>query len=266
MPTLGRLLVIGVLTLLPRGAGATVSITTCGTAVPEQEIGVLAADLACSANAPSVTLANRATLDLAGYTLTHDSYQPAVQCEGARCAVLSSVAGGTIVTLATAIIGNRVGVSDCAIDVTSTTTAGDVVNAFRITATNVQVSNATSAAFLGLKIRATNVDLVDCWVGFFALSQLRGDVVTVTGGAYGINAAKRARVSGLAIHGAGYYGVRARSVRLIDADVTGNGTFGPGGADLATERRPILVNTACGTSQVLTDPPGTVTWGVCQND
>ena len=227
---------------------------------------MLGADLACSADAPSVTLGNGATLDLAGHTLTHDSYQPAVHCEGARCAVLSSAPGGTIVTLATAILGgSRVDVSDCAIDVTSTTTAGDVVNAFRITATNVQVSNATSAAFLGLKIRATNVQLSDCWIGFFALSQLRGDVLSATGGGYGIIAPKRARVSGLTVHGASHYGVRARSVRLLDSDVTGNGTD-PDDADISTERRPILVNTLCGTSRVLTDPPGTATWGVCQND
>ena len=263
MRTRGGLVLIGLLALFPRSAGAIVVITACAAVVPQGEVGTLAADLACSANAPGVILENAATLELAGHTLTQNSTQPAVQCEGPRCAVMSSAPGGTIVTSATAILGNRVAVSDCAIDVTST--GGDAVNAFRITATNVQVSNATASAFLGLKIRATNVELTDCWIGVFALSKLRGELLTVTGGGYGIIAPKRARVSGLTIHGASYYGVRAGRVRLTDSNVSGNGTA-PEDADIATERRPILVNSVCGTSRILTDPPGTFTWGVCQND
>src|ERR1044072_8769419 len=106
MRTAWGFLVAGLLALTPDGAGATVSITTCGTTVPEQEIGVLAADLACTADAPSGMLANRATLYLAGHILTHDSTQPAVQCTSSRCAVLSSVPGGTIRTEVGAIVAN----------------------------------------------------------------------------------------------------------------------------------------------------------------
>jgi hypothetical protein len=264
MRTRWRLVAVALLVFSPRGAGAIIAITACGAIVPEREVGLLAADLACTENANSVTLLNRATLDLAGHTLTHGGGPAAVRCDSSRCAVLSSAPGGTLVTATTAIIGNRVDVSDCAIDVTNTTTSGDVINAFKINATNVRVTNATSSAFLGLKIRATNLELVDCWVGVTALSRFRGDLVTVTGGGYGIIAANRARVTGLTIHGADYDGVRGRSVTLLDSDVTGNATIG--GADLDTARRPTLLNTLCGTSLVLADPPTTATWGVCQND
>lgn len=263
MATHRGVLVLALVALAARTAGAIVTVTACEAIVPDHEVGVLAADLTCTADAPSVILANRATLDLNGHTLTHTSTEPTVRCEGSRCAVLSSVPGGTIVTAATAVRGNRVTVSDCAVDVTGS--GGDVVNAFRVTAENLRITNATSAALMGLKISATNVELVDCWIGVFALTRFRGELVTVTGGGTGIIAPRRASVSGLTIHGTGYEGVRARGIRLVDSDVTGNGTLGSG-VDLATERRPILVSSVCGVSRVLTDPPSTDTWGVCQND
>lgn len=131
-----------------------------------------------------------------------------------------------------------------------------------IKAARVNVSNALDAALSAPKVKVIDAVLTDNWIGVRGF-RVSGERVTTTGGGYGV-AGVRVGMTELTAHGAYFNGVQADGVALQGSDVTGN-NVGGSGADVVSRRPPRLVNTTCGTSQVLLAPPGT-SWGVCSND
>jgi hypothetical protein len=263
---------------LAGGAHAALTLTTCGTVVPPGETAALVSDLSCNMTGPSVTLQKSATLDLAGFTLTLSGTDAGIVCADGKCTVRSTVAGGRIVaggpepTGFGAVIAHitsgrgKIVVSDLDIEVSPPGSAESGVYAIgnvSIKAANVNVSNALVAAFSAPRIDVNDALLTDNWVGLYGF-RLSGERVTTTGGGYGA-AGVRARLSEFTAHGAQHNGVQVdRTVVLRSSDVTGNNVGGLG-ADIVSGRRPRLVDTTCGTSQVFGEPPGT-SWVVCQGD
>jgi hypothetical protein len=240
-------------------AHATVPITTCGTTLPIRETGVLSADLTCPSGVPAVTLLASATLDLAGHTLTvQGSSGYAVDCQAGGCTIVGG--GGAIVSEAGGVIASkRLIVSDLTID-----GSGDAVNCLgRIDATNARVIGRGSVAIIGLTVVLDDVDVSGSRSGIIGIRKVRGVNVTANGtGNHGV-AGDRLKLENCvaqANDGAGVVGTR---VAIVGGTVTGNAAA-RNGVDIASARRPRLVGTTCGRSQVLDAP--TTSWGVCSSD
>ena len=264
--------------LLAVAAGArAMPLTACPTVVPAGETAVLVSDLACNVVGPSVTLQKGATLDLSGFVLTLSGTDAGIECADGKCTVRSSVPGGRIVAGGPGPVGfgavlahvksgrGAIVVRDLDIDVSPpgfAESGGYAVGKVSIDAQRVDVSNAGDAALSAPRVKVSDALLTDNWIGIrgFAVTARR---VATSGGGYGI-AGVRARLREITVHGAFHNGVQAQDVVLRDSDATGNNVGGQG-ADIASIRRPRLVDTTCGTSQVFEAAPGT-SWGVCLAD
>jgi hypothetical protein len=131
--------------------------------------------------------------------------------------------------------------------------------------TNVGISGFGLRGLVVAELRARQLDVSDNNAGIVALKRLRGEDVTVndTNGR-GISGG-HVQITRLQVHGNQFAGVIGTRLTLIDSDVTGNDLAFGEGIDIGSLRRPRLVNTICGKSQVDSAPAGT-SWGVCQND
>ena len=269
------LIAISIASLVGGGAArADVSVTSCGTTVPAGETGVLVGDLSCSI-APAIIIQKRAALDLSGYTLTvtGPGAGDAIVCADGKCTIASSAAGGRLVAsevdsvVAHTLSGRgKVLLQNLDVDISPPESALAGVRAVgrvRIDAKSVGVSGASGHGIVGPRVRVTDVTLTDNWVGIAVSGRITGAGLTTTGGGYGVAGGAVYLVDSEA-HGAVYNGIQGERVRLVDSEVTGN-NLGGVAADVGSLTLPKLINTVCGTSQVLEAPPGT-SWGVCQND
>jgi hypothetical protein len=191
---------------------------------------VLVADLDCPSSAGAVFLGEKATFDLAGYTLTGGQ----VQCTGS-----CTVRGGTIVQVPTAAIyaGSGYGRKFIGEDLDlHDNGVGLVAQARSVVLTNVNASN----------------NLED-GIETISATRIRGTGVTASNnGATGLDVQNRGsvRITGLTATGNGWGGVvnDGRRTRLVDSTVTGNSwppfPGEPTMIDIAGPC-PKLVNTTC---------------------
>jgi hypothetical protein len=160
----------------------------------------------------------------------------------------------------------RVSIRDLAIESSppGSTALGVVAVGFmRIRVRSSSISGFGSHGIVGPKAKLTDVVLTDNWVGVAMSQRLTARGLVVSGGGTGV-AGGAVRLVGCAANGAQHNGIQGESVKLIDCNVTGNNLSGLAG-DVGSYTLPTLVNTVCGTSQVLEQPPGS-SWGVCQGD
>jgi len=238
---------------------AQVAVTTCGQTV--SGAGALAADLDCSAaGTTGVFLEPRASLDLAGFTLTMNGTD-GVECDG-RCDVFSSVSGGTIegADIGIANAFGQARATGIAIVAGGRGIAADVVLASNVTITDHALTgisaynkadvrgstltgNHVGVACSGCRVKVVDSSITDGTVGVIARVISLVDV-TVTGHAeegvkarinsntkiQRINSVKARRMvvtnngtDGISMHGGGY--IRNR-VRLSDVTVENNGRHG----------------------------------------
>jgi hypothetical protein len=229
------------------GFGAAVAsaldVTTCGQTVPPFEVATLQADLTCVGPAAGVYVGHRATLELNGYVLSSDS----VAFGAVKCMGWCTVNGPGEIT------GGGYGVVfDKRLHITGVDVHHNLIGILpngsgsRTIARDVILRNSIGEGYFGSEsvFRGVNVSVHDN-----GLTGLGDKVVRVID-------------SDLTNNGAP--GIQAERVTVRGSTVTGNDSLGAG-VDLGAFRRPRVVDSTCGKSQMLGQPLGT-TWGVCTND
>lgn len=277
------------------GQAAAIGVTACGTLIPSGATGVLQADLECGDGA-GVVLHHRAILDLNGHRISGGATGvDAHGTTGERAVRLGrwTVRGpGTIAAARrTAGAGGDDGICIATVgrgilvvaDVTlegcaSGAIAGDRVRAERVVvrsgggvgiaagrlvANDVVVEDQAGAGVAADEIEARGLAVRRS--GGITADTVRGSDVEVTDSdGDGLSVAGRTNLRALVATGNAGYGVRAGSfLRLDRSTVTGN-DGAPGGVDVATSRRPLLVRTTCERSVKTSDE--SLSFGVCASD
>jgi hypothetical protein len=254
--------------LLLATSAAALDVSTCGVTIPTGEVGVLQNDLSC-AGAFVVALERSATLELNGHTLSlatpGASWPAVVRCESRRCAVGGP---GTIECAGPGRYSSGIGMPEGGrLDVADVLIQGcdqgiwDTGNPgarTRVYATDVTVLDCTYNGIEAEKVLATNVEASHNGYSGLAVEQVKGTTIVVDGnGALpnlhsGITSFNgTVKVTGLVATNNAKAGVEAKKVVLTSSTVIDNDLL-----DIASRRRPRLVDVVCGTSA----------WGVCQDD
>lgn len=250
---------------------AAEAITTCGQILNGD--GYLTGDLDCSGDAGSgatVTFTKKATLDLAGFTLTGrpndivtmpdgGHYGATVQCTG-RCAINGpgTIVGGS--TSESAVVSFGPYWQGRRIEITNVTLTGGAYGAIanRLELHDVTITGNRTAGAWGERAEIVNSTITD-------------------NGEIGVQNYRTATVIGSTISGHGNAGIQfSKSITLVDSDVSGN-DVDPGCAispfpcaDLkATKSVSVSADSSCGSSAKLDRHDGSPTgetWGVCTND
>jgi hypothetical protein len=252
----------------------SLDVTSCGTNIPEGQTGVLTTDLVCSSlavGAFGVELEDRATLDLAGHTISGGIFGVTGHAQvNPRCRILSSAPGG-------AIVGTLFGISDCQkTEVSDLAVIGATMQAIggpHLVLTNVTIRDGgepiTTASLTATNLVVTNNH------GVMAMNRgtIRGLIATGNtgavfsggiGGTFFLRSFGPLRLTGATITGNTGVGVTGVRVTLKNSTVTGNNPTGDG-IDLLTTNRPRLINSTCGRSAELNRFLG-ASWRVCAND
>lgn len=234
---------------------AQVPVGGCGVVVPARQTGTVLNDITCSPGSFVVMLEDRATLDLAGYTLTGG--EVAVRC-ARRCTVMSTGGPGTIANA-------RIGIGGTTHPRTSIT-----VYDVNLDGHEQAITSAPTALPPGSygvprgRVRGARVAIDgSSFVGVSSGGSMRLSDCVVSGGAtYGLQGSN-VKLDRCSVTGNGAVGVESLSLRLKDSTVTGNGASFDG-IDVATLKRPKLLDSTCGRSQQFQSPAQN--WGVCTND
>jgi hypothetical protein len=269
---------IAVFGALSGSPARALDITTCGQSVPDEDTGVLQADLDCSADPTeaAVTLGKSSTLDMNGHaiiarvvavTCGSDARAPSctIRGHGVAPSGVGDISGGA------GIVGapRRVTVSD--VTVHDVAGGGIVVNQSLI-ATNVTVLRAGwTGISANKKLTATNVVASDNASFGIDSPRIRGTTVTANGNTFSGVSGRRCIITGLVANGNGLNpystgagaGVQAVRATLLDSTLTGNAIDGVP-VDVETFGRPRLAGTTCDHSRQHGDPSRS--WGVCQLD
>ncbi len=256
-------------------AARAVDVTSCGQVVPANEVGTLTGSLDCSGAASGskgVVLEQRASLALNGNSITSPPAGTSVSCDGTRCAV-----SGPGVLLSP-YINPGVGISALKnvkvsgnIEINGNT-VGISATGGRVTASDTFLSNSGDG-IVAKKVNGRDLFVRDSTrVGIVAAKGVRGEHIEVRNSGWaGIQTSKfvitrfSATSNGMASTTIGGGIFATRRGLLIDSDVSGNALAGAP-ADLVTGRSPLLVNSSCSASVVLTDSGPGGTWGVCVTD
>ena len=264
-------------------SAADVVITACGTVVPPRTVAALAADLDCSGEPPSqpaVVLGHRATLSLAGFSLT-----AAADGIGVRCTDGCAVSGPGSITSAPAGPG-----SPRAACIRALRDVGDRPRPQRITIEGLDL-HGCGAGFRGdtdkrgARLMASGVTADGNDIGLVAASIRARDtsasgndgagLYAPSGGVKAVNVhaddnavdgvtAARLLLKDSTASGNGVFGVRALagSARLLRATVTGNAF-----RDVVSAASPHVSASTCTTSAEWIPPNGIgAPWGVCTAD
>jgi len=239
-------------TLLVPVLAHSFDVTGGSQVVPPRETGVLQVDLtACPSSAVGVFLSDRSELDLNGHAVASGAI--GVHCFAKKCTVRGpgEIRNASLHGLLASYLNARVRVED--VDVHDNGSGGIVASAGK---PRIIVERVTA--------RFNVVGIETIFKG-----RIYGEDVDASNNAFnGIVAGGRFRFkrltlldTGVSEPGSSADGLVSltSSGKLIDSIVTGST-----GADLATFRRPKLVNSTCGTSRFV--DPGGSTWGVCTND
>lgn len=245
-----RLLLVMLVLSTMLGPAHAIDITTCGTLVPEGDVGVLQSDLDCGALPVGVRLARGARLQLNGHVL-----------RGAVRGVLADFARGR------AWIDGPGTVTEAEVGIdTSTVTARGV----ELRLTDVAL-NGNGIGVFAHRLRLTRVDAQGNLHGITANYRVKGDdVVASNNSRFGVwSSAGTIRLRRLSATDNGWFGVIATQggrVVLVDSTVTGNAAA-YGAIDISSSRRPSLTHVACGRSSdsISVFIPG-MSWGVCAGD
>lgn len=240
-----RTLVVVLFALSLPAMSVAFDVTSCGQVVPPHQTGVLQVDLTGCSSATGVFLDERSTLELNGHEIADANI--GVHCGGKRCTVhgpgviRNSASFGILASGANA----RVTVTDAAVRDNGLIGIGAINGRPTIIVERVQVTGNVSGIEVIFKgvIKGKDVDASNnSSYGIVAGSKFRFQRLTLlnTAGGDGL----------VCIYGNG---------RISDSTVTGSG-----GADIATRKRPHVVNSTCGTSRGV-NPDGPP-WGVCTND
>lgn len=232
------------------GRAAAMDVTACGQTVSERFTGVVQDDLDCPDSAQAVFLLDRATLDLAGHTITGG---------GVYCA-------GTCIVHGPGVIRQVTGPNDGYAGIFANSPQGKLtVDGMTLTENGFGiVSNARKTTLLNMT-SSGNVNH-----GVWTFGAVRGETVTTSdNGGTGIKMENRGvRLRYFTATGNGQAGIinNGAGTRLVDSVVTGN-AFGPFPGDpplldIATQGRPRLVRTVCDHSIGRDGTP----WGLCSGD
>jgi hypothetical protein len=259
--------------LVSRASAATMDVTSCPASVPAGVTGVVQADLDCTGATGTgyITLARSAVLDVNGHTLTFNPGDPAlslVLCDS-NCGVRGPgtltasslgwasiwVGGAGLVRIQDLTIegmGNGIVDIDGRVIVTNTS----------ISALQWGIAGAKKAALDGVTVAVTSPGGYCIGATAERRSVVVGQNVTLTSCVDGIWASGKVRLTGLtATNNSGIGVYSAKRLVLKSSTVTGSGVV-----DLLSGRRPVLLDTTCGTSRMDTYDPVPPTWGVCADD
>jgi hypothetical protein len=251
------------LSLAPRAEAVRppIEVTACGQEIAPGRTGFLSADLDCPVAEGSigVKLGNRAKLDLRGFVLSGGAAAVAcgkvlsvgivvVPVKGSRCEVF----GGTITGARyDAVVGGNVTLRD-----------------MTVVENHVYAVLAFNKAF----VFSSHIENTPNGVQANKLIEVHGSTFVNAD----VNSGRDALLEGSSVTGNESNGVvGSRRIKLVDSDVTGNGTQPDCGqvnhacADLLSENPPWLDGAStCGLSAKLPLPAGQlqVPWGVCTND
>lgn len=237
-----------------------VDITAPGQVVPARRTGVVQTDLVC-APGEGIALENGATLKLDGHTLdgcsihgvggATEKIRIVVRGPGEIHGAGISIAAGTLrvrdVVIQDPPVHGIYGASGVnggpskidASGVTLTGSGGTGIEATRVVVKNVTIDGFTDHGAIG-------------W------AKVDGNGLTVSGSGEGVFSAENVHLRHSQVTGCSGFGVIANlSIKLAASTVTGNGT------DLASQIRPKLARSTCGTSL---DLQSSAPWGVCAND
>ena len=234
------------------GTAYAVDIISCGTVVPEHDVGVLQTDLDCGVLPVGVTLQRSARLDLNGHTL-----------HGGVHGVLADFARGH------ASVDGPGAVADADIGII-TTGGSSSGNQAELRLADVDVHDNVIGVFAD-RLRLTRVTAQGNQHGLTANFRVKGtDVVASDNAKFGVwSAAGAIKLKRLTATNNGWFGVMATQggrVVLADSTVTGNAA-GFGDIDVASARSPSLRNVVCGRSSDAFSVFVTGTsWGVCASD
>jgi hypothetical protein len=138
-----------------------------------------------------------------------------------------------------------------------------------VIATRVSIQTSHAGIWLAKKVVVDDVDVtlpggdqqVECVGARQSGGSVEGSNLTVTGCRHGVYGTIRVELTGLTVTHS-YIGVfSGDKLALTDSSVTGSTAY-----DLYSKKRPVLVNTTCGTSGRVWNKPGIPTWGVCADD
>ena len=253
-----------VLALLPSTALAA-PLTQCGETV---KIAELTADLDCSTfDGPAVTLTGRASLNLAGFTLT-GSLKGAVACAG-RCTISG---GGSIVApagldqnlnTAFAIASTEYGSGRLSLSGIAISGYSMLATAARIDLSGVALS-ASRGGISAASIQAVDSSFTDCESPVSGIRATLTNVAIVNAGS-GAVAAKRVVLSGTSITQSDGFAVVGNRITAENSTLTDNCQAPSSSfcADIFTHAvAPRLTDTICETSL----QPSGDSWHVCTLD
>jgi len=238
--------------LLAGPAWGTTPIFSCDQFVPTGDTGILQNDLSCG-GALGVTLGPGATLELNQHSISGAG--DGVVCAGGRCTIEGQ--------------GEIAGSTRCAV------TVQPAVGRVNVTVRDNVDIHDNACAIAGpnredLSVSLTNVNVINNTSGISA-NRVRATEVTVTGnGSGGVFVRRAVTLRQSSVQNNGGMGVFSwLRARLRGTTVTGNDPIN--GFDVATHRKPRLLDSTCGKSAQAPEfpgfpDPGSPSWGVCLND
>ena len=244
-----RTVLAGIVLLVPVLAYGA-DVTGCGQVVPPRETGVLQVDLTgCASSAIGVFLSDRSELDLNGHAIASGAI--GVHCAEKHCTVHGpgEIRNAGIHGIMASFKNARVVVEDADIHDNG---SGGIVATFGkpridVERVNVRYNEVGIETIFRGRIFGEDVDAsYNRSNGIVAGGRFRFRRLTLLDS--GVSAPDPEDDGLICFYGGG---------TLIDSTVTGSV-----GDDLATFRRPRLVDSTCGTSRA----PAGGTWGVCTND
>ena len=264
---------------------AAINIDNCGQTIPDNEVGVLTADLNCPSASTAVYVGSGATLNMNGHAIDVPNgwgvwCSAAVRCTvtgGGQFGALGEIRGaeaGVYLGRRARLSAESVVIRDCVTGV-----EGEDWNAERGASarlTNVQISGSEGAGVRVSRLKADNVRIEDnpgTGIAGPSGGRLKAKGLTVTGNAfsagcdvYGCQGIDVGEVSGsnLLVSGNGGIGIRAVTVKLSKSTVIDNVRAGAA-KDLVIAEQPRLAKVACNVS-LGWGSHSSVHWGVCSLD
>lgn len=259
------------------------TITSCGTSIPDAEVGTLGADLTCTDLAPAITLGAGSTLQLGGHRVQGisadgDTNIAVVKCTTTKCRIVGPgeiVGSDGVGSYGQCVAGPQDGrlqmkaggqggidIHDCS----------NGILAARADIEDVTAHGCVIGVYAG-RARLKNVDVWDNVAGVWTQRGKLRNVKAHANSGFGIIGAgvSKIRLIGSNVRENGDAGVIGDRLKLRDTAFFGNNGYGQS-IDVASFGTPELENVACLKSGRLperytsTPPALEGTWSVCRGD